>query len=231
MIDAHERMLIELVMAKPWKRLLAWLIDQAILSAMAALPAFFLLKEAYPYEKTVQILLLVSLIYFTALEGTFGQTIGKRALNVKVYGEGGARVGFARALLRRVGLVTILGIFDAAAVLATPRRQRLFDIVASTVVIDNARASEAVAYLRGSDVRELLARSGVALRAPEREGTRLRTTLERMKRMLAELRARRGRGELGREEYAQLREKYEARILQLEAKLREKISRRIKRSK
>ncbi|MDI6819746.1 MAG: RDD family protein [Candidatus Hodarchaeaceae archaeon] len=221
MIDVHERMLIELVMAKPWKRLLAWVMDQAILSAIVALPAFFLLKEAYPYEKTVQVLLLISLIYFTALEGAFGQTIGKHALNIKVYGEGGARVGFARALLRRVGLVTVLGIFDAAAVLATPRRQRLFDIVASTVVIDNARASEAAAYLRGSDVRELLVKSGAALRVPTEEA-RLRATLERMRRMLAELGARRERGELSREEYTQLREKYGARILQLEAKLREK---------
>lgn len=219
MIDVHERMLIELVMAKPWKRLLAWVIDQAILSAVVTLPAFFLLREAYSYEKTVQVLLLVSLIYFTALEGAFGQTIGKYALHIKVCGEGGARVGFARALLRRVGLVTVLGIFDAVAVLATPRRQRLFDIVASTVVIDNARASEAAAYLRGSDVRELLMRSGAA---PTGGEARLRATLERMKRMLAGLRARHERGELSREEYAQLREKYEARILQLEAKLREK---------
>jgi len=222
MIDVHERMLIELVMAKPWKRLLAWLMDQAILSAIVAPPAFFLLREAYPYEKTLQVLLLVSLIYFTALEGAFGQSIGKRALNIRVCEEGGARVGFARALLRRVGLVTILGLFDAVAVLATPRRQRLFDIVASTVVIDNARASEAMAYLRGSDVQELLMRSGAALRVPTGEEARLRATLKRMKRMLAELRARRERGELSREEYAQLREKYEARILQLEAKLREK---------
>jgi uncharacterized RDD family membrane protein YckC len=220
MTRASERMLIELLMAKPWKRLLAWLIDQVMLSALVSLPVYLMLGEPYPYVRTLEISMLASLVYFTSLEGMLGRTVGKLVLSITVYGENGRRVGFSKALLRRIGLVTpVLGFFDAAAILATPKRQRLFDVIAGTVVVENSRAPEAIAYLRGADVGKLLMKYGVRPRAPIEERPGLARTLRRMEEMRAGLRARYRRGELTREEYLQLKQKYEARMRELKEEL------------
>jgi len=222
MTDIKERVLLELVMAKPWKRLLAWLIDQALLSALVLLSVYFLLKEPYPYVEIVGWLMLVSLTYFTLAEGALGQSIGKLVLGIVVYDEKGRRIGFSKAMLRRIGLITpMLGIFDAAAVLVTSRRQRLFDVIANTVVIEGAHTSEAVAYLRGADIDKLLVKFGVVPRAPAKEKAELARVLKRMKEMQAKLKEFRARGELTREEYTRLKERYEKRIRELEEKLEE----------
>ncbi|KUO40215.1 MAG: hypothetical protein AVW06_02775 [Hadesarchaea archaeon DG-33-1] len=222
MTSINERVLLELVMAKPWKRLLAWLIDQAFLSALVLFPIFLLLAEPYPYVLISEVLLLMSLLYFTLMEGAFGRSIGKLAVGITVYSENGRRVGFSRAMLRRIGMITpILLFLDAAVILATSRKQRLFDVIASTVVVEGARVPEAVAYLRGADVDKLLARCGITSRAPVEEKRNLARALKKMEEMQAKLKALRARGELTRGEYARLKEKYEVRVKELKERLRE----------
>ena len=217
MTDIKERMLLELVMAKPWKRLLAWLIDQAILGTLVLLPVYFFLKEPYPYVEIVEGLMLLSFTYFTLVEGALGRSIGKLVLGIAVYDEKGRQIGFSKAMLRRIGLITpMLGIFDAAAIMATSRRQRLFDVIANTVVIEGAHTSEAVAYLRGADIDKFLVKFGVVPQAPTKESAELAQVLKRMKEMQAKLKELRARGELTREEYMRLKEKYEIRIRELE---------------
>ncbi len=210
-------MLIDLLMAKPWKRLAAWLIDEFILSVAVALPIYLLLREPYPYTVTAQALVVASLIYFSALEGWRGQSIGKHIMNLIVRTEDGGRMGFKKALLRRVGLATVFGLFDAAAILATAKRQRLFDIIAGTVVIEAAREREAMAYLRGATPEEVLKKLGIP--PPPTGEERLEQTVRHMKEMLAELKRRYKEGKLSRDEYSKLKEKYEERLEQLERKL------------
>ncbi|MCS7132023.1 MAG: RDD family protein, partial [Hadesarchaea archaeon] len=214
---SRELVLIDLIMAKPWKRLAAWLIDEFILSITVALPVYLLLKEPYPYTRTAQVFIIASLVYFSSLEGWPGQSIGKHMMNLIVCSEDGGRVGFKKALLRRVGLATIFGLFDAAAILATAKRQRLFDIIAGTVVVEAAHEREARAYLRGATTTEVLKRLGVSPMPTEEE--RLEQTMKRMKEMLVELRRQYRKGKLTRDEYSKLKEKYEERLKQLEQRL------------
>lgn len=222
MTSIKERVLLEFVMAKPWKRLLAWLIDQALLSALVLFPVYLLLTEPYPYVVIAQVLLLISLAYFTLMEGAFGRSIGKLVVRITVYNENGRRVGFSRAMLRRIGMITpILLFLDAAVILATSRKQRLFDVIASTVVVEGARVPEAVAYLQGADVDKLLAKFGVVPRAPAEEKAKLMRALKRMNEMQAKLKTLRARGELTREEYARLKERYKMRMKELEERLGE----------
>ncbi|MEM2908032.1 MAG: RDD family protein [Candidatus Hadarchaeales archaeon] len=217
MENSRELVLIDLLMAKPWKRLVAWLIDEFILAAVVALPVYLLLREPYPYTRTAQVFVVTSLIYFSALEGWRGQSIGKHIMNLIVCAEDGGRMGFKKALLRRVGLATIFGFLDAAAILATAKRQRLFDIIAGTVVVEAAHEKEARAYLSGAAPAEVLERLGVP--SPPTEKERLEQIVKHMKEMLAELRRRYREGKLTRDEYSKLKEKYEERLKQLERRL------------
>jgi uncharacterized RDD family membrane protein YckC len=220
MTDAKERVLLGLLMAKPWKRLLAWLVDQVLLSTMVLLLAYPSLDDPYLYVEMTEALLFINLVYFTLVEGTFGRSFGKWVMGITVYDENGRQVGFSKAMLRRIGLITpILGIFDASAILATSRRQRLFDVIAGTVVVDDVQAPEAIAYLRGADINKLLAKFGFVPRAPPDEKARLARTLKRMGEMRARLKVLRARGELTREEYARLEERYKARMEELKEKL------------
>lgn len=214
MANSREFVLIDLLMGKPWKRLAAWLIDEFILAVVVALPVYLLLREPYPYTRTAQVLIIAGLIYFSALEGWRGQSIGKRVMKLIVCTEDGGRVGFKKALLRRVGLATIFGLFDAAAILATAKRQRLFDIIAGTVVIEASREGEARAYLRGAAPEEVLKKLGIS--PPPTKEERLEQTVRHMKEMLAELRRRYKEGKLTRDEYSRLKKKYEERLAQLE---------------
>ena len=79
------------------------------------------------------------IIYYTYFEGTSGQTIGKKVLNIRVIKADGRELGFGGAFLRTLFRVIdnlpsayILGF---VLVLVTPEKQRLGDMVAGTVVI------------------------------------------------------------------------------------------------
>ena len=87
------------------------------------------------------VVIVLWLLYFTYFEGTSGQTFGKQIAHIKVVDENtGATVDMGRAFLR-----TLLRIIDSLPsniylialilVAVTPRRQRLGDMVAHTVVV------------------------------------------------------------------------------------------------
>ena len=82
----------------------------------------------------------ISIVYFTVMEGLFGATIGKFATDIRVIREDGTKVDVTAALIRN-----ILRVIDAlpfayllGAILAwtSPRKQRLGDRVAKTVVVE-----------------------------------------------------------------------------------------------
>jgi uncharacterized RDD family membrane protein YckC len=78
-------------------------------------------------------------IYYTLLEGYLGQTVGKMLVGIKVVQEGSGEVpGLKAATIRTLfRLVDGLASYAVAlvAVLVTPKRQRLGDIAAHTLVV------------------------------------------------------------------------------------------------
>jgi uncharacterized RDD family membrane protein YckC len=76
--------------------------------------------------------------YFVVMEATLGATLGKLLVGLRVQRADGARVGWGaslvRNLLRPIDLA-FLGLVGAALIWGSPRRQRLGDRVAGTVVV------------------------------------------------------------------------------------------------
>lgn len=80
------------------------------------------------------------LLYCVVTEGRWnGQTVGKKLVGIRVVSESGDRIGYKKSLLRNVpALVSsglLLYIVAFVVILSTDRRQRLFDKLASTVVV------------------------------------------------------------------------------------------------
>ena len=83
--------------------------------------------------------LVVWFLYFTLLEGRYGQTVGKMALSIKVVRQAdGAPIDYGEAAVR-TALRIIDGLFDyligAIFIWTSDEKQRLGDRVAQTVVV------------------------------------------------------------------------------------------------
>jgi uncharacterized RDD family membrane protein YckC len=83
--------------------------------------------------------LVIWFLYFTLLEGHYGQTIGKMAINIKVVREAdGTPIDYGEAAVRTI-LRIIDGLFDyligAIFIWTSDQKQRLGDRVAHTVVV------------------------------------------------------------------------------------------------
>lgn len=126
-------------------RTLAWLLDEVLLLGSLDLLGDFLhlLDPVLPGLASatgVIVSLAASLLYFAALEYFWhGQTIGKRALGLRVLDAHGlpltgAQILF-RNLLRAVDFLPALYLVGGLAALASRRAQRIGDLVAGTVVI------------------------------------------------------------------------------------------------
>ena len=80
------------------------------------------------------------LLYFPILEGRFGQTVGKRVLDLRVLKENGLPIGYKEAFLRRISFYFEGGlVIDALFIPFTQKHQRAFDIVARSIVIREKR--------------------------------------------------------------------------------------------
>lgn len=91
----------------------------------------------------VLLVFAVWLAYYVGAEAAWGSTVGKRLLGIRVVDENGCRVDLGAALVRNVVRVVdflffyLIGFLVAAA---SPRRQRLGDQLAGTVVVRAGRA-------------------------------------------------------------------------------------------
>lgn len=77
----------------------------------------------------------LSLLYFPVFEAWYGQTLGKRLFGLCVAREDGRRAELWRTVVRRLPLFFEIFWLDALFAPFTEKRQRAFDIVASTVVV------------------------------------------------------------------------------------------------
>jgi len=79
---------------------------------------------------------VVSFIYWTLTEGLYGQSIGKRALKMKVAKVDGKPVDFMSAAIESLGKAFLLPIDLILGLILYPQRQqRLFNYISNTIVI------------------------------------------------------------------------------------------------
>lgn len=90
---------------------------------------------------SILIVIGFSIFYFPLLEGRFGRTFGKQLMRIRVIDEGGGPAGFGQAFLRRISLWLEILVIDALFIPFTERKQRAFDIVARTVVVEEPARS------------------------------------------------------------------------------------------
>jgi len=137
-----------------WRRLAAFAIDMGLIMLVGAGLGFLFValsnqvpRHPQGYEYLLGGLLIVLCVacalaviglftfYFPILEGRFGQTLGKKALGLRVLREDGLPIHYKEAFLRRISYYFEVLAIDALFIPFTARRQRAFDIVAKTVVI------------------------------------------------------------------------------------------------
>jgi uncharacterized RDD family membrane protein YckC len=135
-------------------RFVAILIDYLIIGVISGILAMPLLVAAFAINTGTSNMSSISVgfivaaavigffvwfLYFTLLEGHYGQTIGKMALNIKVVKEAdGLPIGYGEAAVRTI-LRIIDGLFDyligAIFIWTSDKKERLGDRVAHTVVV------------------------------------------------------------------------------------------------
>ena len=138
--------------ASPGSRIVAIVIDTIILgiigfllmipfglsTAMLALMSGSWNIAMWMIAYVVVLNFIIWIIYFTYFEGNSGQTIGKKAMHIKVVKNDGKKLTYADALIR-----TILRVIDGIAfyliglivILVTERKQRIGDMAAGTIVV------------------------------------------------------------------------------------------------
>lgn len=226
-----EKRIYDIISASYWDRLIAWIIDQIILGGIVAvIVVIFLGVSLTPaeitqnhFEEIVQIVILANVSYFTALEGAFNQTLGKKVLNILVYEENGKETSFTSALIRRIGLVIpIFSIIDAGIILVTSKNQRIFDIIAGTIVLKKDHLSEGVKFLEGEDITEKLTKKGILRRKQTQEENKNQRILKGLREMKSKINVRFKNGKISEDEHRQLKRKYEKRIAEIEKSLGKK---------
>lgn len=135
-------------------RVAAFLIDGAVLSAFGVLLAMagytglragmMAVGNTTPIEvdETLSTLLIaawfaMATVYFTVLHRTYGQTIGKSLLGLRVHTIELGEVGYLRALLRTVCYAASSSFFGFGFILValTPRKRGWHDFLAGTCVV------------------------------------------------------------------------------------------------
>lgn len=85
---------------------------------------------------------VVGLFYHILLEGLYGQTVGKWLLGIQARREDGDSCTFTaaavRTLFRFVDWLPVAYLLGLVSITVTERRQRVGDVAARTVVVDNA---------------------------------------------------------------------------------------------
>lgn len=135
------------------ERIVAGLIDYVILLIVAAIlffivaVPFFALRWAFGMWELAfggfwpffGLSWIIWLVYFTYFEGTSGQTFGKRVSNIRVVKENGEPCdmgsAFIRSLLRIIDRLPFLYILGIIIIAVTPKRQRIGDLLAKTIVV------------------------------------------------------------------------------------------------
>lgn len=160
-LDATHRVLtpeyveFTFVLAGLMSRFLAWLLDTLVtvvlafaigivVQLLAALEVLATRSSGFATAAFFVLWFLVDWGYFILLESVWsGQTVGKRALGLRVIQESGVRIGFYQAVLRNlarpVDRLPLLYLVGGVSALFTTSQQRLGDLLAGTIVVRERR--------------------------------------------------------------------------------------------
>ncbi len=177
-IQTPEGITFSLALAAPPTRALAWLVDQVcilVAHRVAMLVAIWvgILGPQYAVATMMLAFFVISIGYPIALEWLWrGQTLGKRLLRLRVVDEQGLRLQFSQVVIRnllRFVDAPIPFFFAIGGIVSfiSPRRQRLGDIAANTIVIRERHTKQ-------PDLDELLADKYNSFRACPHLEARLR---------------------------------------------------------
>jgi uncharacterized RDD family membrane protein YckC len=134
-------------------RAVAWSLDLTLLLLLDF--AIFLIFLWQPIEigfafATVTVFLL-NFGYYIGFElFSAGQTLGKRAMGIRVVSVTGSHLRFSESFLRNVVRMLDMGLFFVGAIVAfvDPLRRRLGDLVADTIVVRDTRRKIPDAIIR-----------------------------------------------------------------------------------
>ncbi|MCK8518060.1 RDD family protein [Methanoculleus sp. 7T] len=139
--------MVTLYLAGWGTRFWAWLIDVILIGLPASavsdrLPPAWQVTVA-PGLLSFSLSSVVLFLYWTLLEGYRGQSIGKMALNIRVTGRSGEKIGFGAAAIESFGKAFILIPDCLIGWLAMPgSKERLFNRISGTVVIESREKEE-----------------------------------------------------------------------------------------
>ena len=148
-----ESYLAAVPMRKPphFRRGLAKLVDLALVLLLPAL-VFLLWWTTAAHEPSQPVWIAYASAYLVAIgcscwypilmEWTSGQTLGKRLFGLQVVTEKGARIGLGQAIVRQLPVFFQVFTVDALFALFTDRRQRAFEMLTKTRVIDVSEATQ-----------------------------------------------------------------------------------------
>ncbi len=125
----------ENVVLSSWgDRFWAWLIDALFMSALWYEIMVYLKIDAISLNGVLPLMFLM-FIYWTALEGYRGQSLGKMFLDIAVTGPYGESIRFRDAALESFGKAFLLPIDSLIGYFAfRESRQRLFNRISDTIV-------------------------------------------------------------------------------------------------
>jgi uncharacterized RDD family membrane protein YckC len=145
---AHE--VATLHLAKWSTRFWAWLIDFILVSLVLNIFSnpFHLILSWNTFDYLIRS--TGFLLYWTALEGYSGQSVGKMVMNLKVTNREGKHARFPEAIIESFGKSFILPVDCLIGWLGMPgKKLRLFNRVSGTIVIrTNYREPDGVRYIR-----------------------------------------------------------------------------------
>ena len=123
--------------ASPLKRIVAFLIDSTIVFPVSVMLLLIFHMELYIF---LSIFLLIQIFYFTCLEFYFGSTIGKAILDIEVRNVANEKADFmtifTRNIIRILEFFAMFYLVSVLLIVATPKRQRIGDIIADSIVVE-----------------------------------------------------------------------------------------------
>jgi len=149
-VHTPEGVSLRLLAAGPFPRALAWLIDAGVRFALIWAGAMVLSVLGEMGEGMFLIVLFVLTWFYPVIFEVLwnGQTLGKRALGIRVVAVNGAPVGwmaaFTRNLMRVVDMLPVGYATGLITGLIDPWGRRLGDLIAGTLVVHVARAQRTV---------------------------------------------------------------------------------------
>ena len=128
---------IELVLASWGERFVAFIIDSILVSVIVGIlpwPRSFTPIDFPFFDFGITNIFLF--LYWSYLEGTSGQSFGKRVMNITVVGLKGRKIDINQSIYQALGKAFLTPIDVIIGLILYPgRRQRLFNNLSDTVVI------------------------------------------------------------------------------------------------